>query len=99
MESEVEASLIFIKDINPKESPSKNLEEGGPISPLEVEIPDYFRIEKEKWEIFLLNSIVLPFMTLTRKMRLRPVLPFSWAFFMRTIAADPAKIHNAEPSC
>lgn len=51
MESEVESNLTFLKENNPDDSTFEKLEEGGPISPLEDDIEDYFHIKKEKWEI------------------------------------------------
>ena len=40
MESEVETSLTFLKDITPDDSPLENLKEGDPINPLEEDIGD-----------------------------------------------------------
>jgi len=51
MESQIEANLTFVKDITLDESSFENLGEGNPISPLEVDIGDYFHIKKEKWGI------------------------------------------------
>jgi len=51
MESEAETNLTFLKYSTPNDSPFENLEEGGPISPIEDDIEDYIHIEKEIWEV------------------------------------------------
>ena len=51
MESEAKTDLTSLKGITPNDSPFDNLKEGNPISCLEDDIGNYFRIEKEKWEI------------------------------------------------
>jgi len=59
------------------------------MSSLEHDIGDYFRIEKEKWEIVGLNLIMPPFMILIKKMRLRLVFPLSRALPLMTYPSIP----------